>query len=91
MIISLSECVGRIRMNDFQYRLKEKMKSYNYVACAGQIVLLEDDYLKLEQENKKLRECVEFYAGPDCGMTGQSIIKDGERARQTLKELDCQT
>lgn len=30
------------------------------------------------------REALEFYAGPDCGQTGQSIIKDGIRARSVL-------
>lgn len=42
---------------------------------------------KLLMENKKLRECIELYAGPDCDETGRYIIKDGVKARQCLKDM----
>lgn len=41
---------------------------------------------KLQSENKKMRECIEFYADYESYINGCDYA--GKRARQTLKELD---
>ena len=32
-------------------------------------------------------KALEYYAGPDCGMSGQSIIKEGFIARKALEKI----
>jgi hypothetical protein len=41
----------------------------------------------LKKEKAVLLEAVEYYNGPDCGMEGQSIIKDRIVAMKTLEKL----
>jgi len=47
-------------------------------------------YEKLQAENKKLRECVEFYANNfNYSINGKiNILDGGKQARQCLKELE---
>ena len=59
----------------------------------GKILINETEYIKLKKENKKLRECVGFYANG--GNSNRDIWFDeklgyfiGKRAKETLKEIN---
>ena len=73
-------------LSDYQYYKGEAMR---YLGL----------YEKLQAENKKLRECVEFYAegtfidpisdmSDDDELIDNEAWKSGKRARQCLKELE---
>ena len=52
-------------------------------------IYIQDRLLELEAENKKLRECVEFYiANPDNEIWGLYESDYGNKARKCLKELE---
>lgn len=53
-----------------------------------EIKQLESRITKLEKVIEKYEECVNHYASSDCGMSGQSIVKDGIKARQTKIEIE---
>lgn len=82
------EAFGELRLN-MSPRMKEcPMCSDLHHGFLSACEYKNKEIEKLQAENKKLRDLASLCSGPNCDETGRSIIKDGVKARQCLKDME---